>query len=57
MELRLNLAEILEPHREERHLIVLHDYPDPDAIASAYAHQLISAEYELRARFLAVTRH
>ena len=52
MELRLNLAEILEPHREERHLIVLHDYPDPDAIASAYAHRLISAEYEIETDIL-----
>jgi nanoRNase/pAp phosphatase (c-di-AMP/oligoRNAs hydrolase) len=37
------LIELLEAHRGERHLIVLHTYPDPDAISSAYAHRLISA--------------
>jgi nanoRNase/pAp phosphatase (c-di-AMP/oligoRNAs hydrolase) len=47
MEPQLNLAEILEPHREERHVVVLHDYPDPDAISSAFAHRLISAEYDI----------
>jgi nanoRNase/pAp phosphatase (c-di-AMP/oligoRNAs hydrolase) len=52
MELELNLAEILEPHRGERHLIVVHEYPDPDAIASAFAHRLISAEYGIEADIL-----
>ena len=47
MEHKLNLAEVLEPHREERHVVVLHDYPDPDSISSAYAHRLISAEYDI----------
>jgi nanoRNase/pAp phosphatase (c-di-AMP/oligoRNAs hydrolase) len=45
MDLKLNLAEILEPHRGERHVVVLHEYPDPDAIASGNAHRLISGEY------------
>ena len=39
------IADILERHRGEKHLVILHDYPDPDAIASAYAHRLISAQY------------
>ena len=39
------LFELLEAHHGERHIIVLHTYPDPDAIASAYAHRLISAHY------------
>jgi nanoRNase/pAp phosphatase (c-di-AMP/oligoRNAs hydrolase) len=52
MEMGLSLAEILEPHRGERHIIVLHDYPDPDAIASAYAHRLISTEYDIEADIL-----
>jgi len=47
MELKLNLEDILEPHRGERHVVVLHSYPDPDAISSAFTHQLISAEYEI----------
>jgi nanoRNase/pAp phosphatase (c-di-AMP/oligoRNAs hydrolase) len=52
MEPKLNLAEILEPHRGERHVIVMHDYPDPDAIASAFAHRLISSEYDIEADIL-----
>jgi nanoRNase/pAp phosphatase (c-di-AMP/oligoRNAs hydrolase) len=36
---------ILEKHRGERHLVVLHDFPDPDALSAAFAHRLISAEY------------
>ncbi len=36
------LVQLLEAHRGERHVIVLQNYPDPDAISSAYAHQLIS---------------
>jgi nanoRNase/pAp phosphatase (c-di-AMP/oligoRNAs hydrolase) len=38
-----NLFELLTAHRGERHIIVLHAYPDPDAISAAYAHRLISA--------------
>jgi nanoRNase/pAp phosphatase (c-di-AMP/oligoRNAs hydrolase) len=41
------LAEILEAHRGEQHVIVIHDYPDPDAISAAYAHRLISAQFEI----------
>ncbi len=33
---------LLKDHQGERHLIALQDFPDPDAISSAYAHQLIS---------------
>jgi nanoRNase/pAp phosphatase (c-di-AMP/oligoRNAs hydrolase) len=52
MEAKLKLDDILEPHRGERHLIVLHDYPDPDAIASAYTHQLISSQHDIEADIL-----
>ena len=41
----LPIAEVLEKHHGERHLVVLHSYPDPDAISSAFAHKLISAQY------------
>jgi nanoRNase/pAp phosphatase (c-di-AMP/oligoRNAs hydrolase) len=47
-----NLAAILEKHHGEKHLIVLHDYPDPDAIASAFAHRLISARFDIQADIL-----
>jgi nanoRNase/pAp phosphatase (c-di-AMP/oligoRNAs hydrolase) len=39
------LTALLEKHRDERHLVVLHEFPDPDAISSAFAQRLISAEY------------
>lgn len=43
------IEKILSAHKGEKHLIVLHDYPDPDAIASAYAHKLISAMFDIEA--------
>jgi len=42
-----DLAKVLEAHRGERHVIALQAYPDPDAIASAFAHRLISARFEI----------
>lgn len=41
------LQALLEAHRGERHVIVLQSFPDPDAISSAYAHQLISARFSI----------
>jgi nanoRNase/pAp phosphatase (c-di-AMP/oligoRNAs hydrolase) len=52
MEDKPKIAEILESHRGERHLIVLHDYPDPDAISSAFAHRLISTRFDIEADIL-----
>jgi nanoRNase/pAp phosphatase (c-di-AMP/oligoRNAs hydrolase) len=43
------IADVLDAHRGERHIIVLHDYPDPDAISSAFAHRLISAGFDIEA--------
>lgn len=43
------LADLLEAHRGERHIIVLQDYPDPDAISSALAHQLTCQAYDITA--------
>lgn len=45
---KLKLADFLERHRGEKHLVVLHDYPDPDAISSAFAHKLISAQFDIQ---------
>jgi nanoRNase/pAp phosphatase (c-di-AMP/oligoRNAs hydrolase) len=39
------LAGVLEAHHGERHAIVMQDYPDPDAISTAWAHQLIAARF------------
>jgi nanoRNase/pAp phosphatase (c-di-AMP/oligoRNAs hydrolase) len=52
LEDKTKIAEILESHRGERHLVVLHDYPDPDAIASAFAHRLISAQFDIEVGIL-----
>jgi nanoRNase/pAp phosphatase (c-di-AMP/oligoRNAs hydrolase) len=46
------LAEMLDAHRGEHHVVVLQDYPDPDAIASALAHQLISRDYDIQVDIL-----
>src|SRR6185436_4210360 len=39
------MAALLEKHRGEHHAIVMQDYPDPDAISSAWAHKLIAARF------------
>jgi nanoRNase/pAp phosphatase (c-di-AMP/oligoRNAs hydrolase) len=39
------LAALLEKHRTERHAIVMQDYPDPDALSSAWAHKMIAARF------------
>ena len=45
----LCMQQILGSHQGERHLIVIQDFPDPDAISAAYAHQLISKSYTIEA--------
>lgn len=40
-------AHFLQQHQGERHVIVLQEYPDPDAISSALAHQLLGRQYEI----------
>ena len=42
-----DLYKVLEAHRGERHVIVLQAFPDPDAISSAFAHRLISAQFNI----------
>jgi nanoRNase/pAp phosphatase (c-di-AMP/oligoRNAs hydrolase) len=37
------LHEFLQRHRAERHCVALQDYPDPDAIACAFAYRLLAA--------------
>lgn len=38
----ITLDQVLESHRGERHIVVLQDYPDPDAISSAFTYKLIA---------------
>ncbi|MEP7198241.1 MAG: bifunctional oligoribonuclease/PAP phosphatase NrnA, partial [Chloroflexota bacterium] len=46
------IAQMLAAHRGERHAIVLQDFPDPDAISSAFAHRLISTGFNVEAHIL-----
>jgi nanoRNase/pAp phosphatase (c-di-AMP/oligoRNAs hydrolase) len=39
------LKAVLDAHKGETHIVAIQDFPDPDAIASAFAHQLICLNY------------
>ncbi len=41
------LVALLQTHKGERHAIVMQDYPDPDAISSAWAHKMIAAKFAI----------
>lgn len=41
------LGRILERHRGEKQIVVIQDFPDPDALSSAWAYQLIAANYDI----------
>lgn len=43
-----NLRQTLEQHRGERHIVVIQDFPDPDALSSAWAYQLIAEPYQIQ---------
>jgi nanoRNase/pAp phosphatase (c-di-AMP/oligoRNAs hydrolase) len=45
-------ARFLDSHRDERHAVALQDYPDPDAIASALAYQLLAVTRDIRVDIL-----
>ncbi|MBF2025572.1 MAG: bifunctional oligoribonuclease/PAP phosphatase NrnA [Oscillatoriales cyanobacterium C42_A2020_001] len=42
------LRQLLERHRGERQLIVLQDFPDPDALSSAWTYKLIAQKFEIQ---------
>ncbi|MGB5961360.1 MAG: bifunctional oligoribonuclease/PAP phosphatase NrnA [Coleofasciculaceae cyanobacterium] len=42
------LRQTLERHSNERQLIVIQDFPDPDALSSAWAYQLIAQQYNIQ---------
>jgi nanoRNase/pAp phosphatase (c-di-AMP/oligoRNAs hydrolase) len=44
--------EFLRRHRGERHAVALQDFPDPDAIASAFAYRLLAATADIDADIL-----
>lgn len=43
-----SLQHILEKHQNERQLVVMQDFPDPDALSSAWAYQLIAEQYDIQ---------
>lgn len=42
------LRETLERHRGDRQLILVQDFPDPDALSGAWAYQLIAQQYKIQ---------
>lgn len=46
------LVAVLEAHRGEKHAIVLQEFPDPDAIASGFAHQVICKSFDIETTIL-----
>jgi len=38
---------MLEQHAGERHAIIIQNYPDPDAISSAFAHKVMAKKYNI----------
>ena len=41
------LRQTLENHRGEKQVVVIQDFPDPDALSSAWTYQLIAANYDI----------
>jgi nanoRNase/pAp phosphatase (c-di-AMP/oligoRNAs hydrolase) len=42
------LRQTLEKHRGEHQIVVIQDFPDPDALSSAWAYQLIAQQYDIQ---------
>ncbi|HEY9846566.1 MAG TPA: bifunctional oligoribonuclease/PAP phosphatase NrnA, partial [Candidatus Caenarcaniphilales bacterium] len=42
------LRQTLERHRGERQLVILQDFPDPDAMSSAWAYKLIAEQFDVQ---------
>ncbi|WP_036480327.1 bifunctional oligoribonuclease/PAP phosphatase NrnA [Myxosarcina sp. GI1] len=41
------LQQVLEEHKGERQIVVIQDFPDPDALSSAWAYLLIAENYDI----------
>lgn len=48
----LELAQLLESRRGERHVVALQDFPDPDALSCGMAYREIAARYDIEAELL-----
>ena len=42
------LQKTLLTHRHERQLVILQDFPDPDALSCAWTYQLIAQQYDIK---------
>jgi nanoRNase/pAp phosphatase (c-di-AMP/oligoRNAs hydrolase) len=42
------LRQTLEHHWHDRQLVILQDFPDPDALSCAWAYQLIAQQYDIQ---------
>ena len=41
------VQSLLDNHRDERQIILLQDFPDPDALSSAWTYKLIASTYDI----------
>ena len=41
------LRDLLDQHRGDRHLVLLQDFPDPDALSAAWTYQLIARHHDV----------
>jgi nanoRNase/pAp phosphatase (c-di-AMP/oligoRNAs hydrolase) len=46
------LQRTLLVHRHDRQLIILQDFPDPDALSCAWAYQLIAQQYDIKTEII-----
>ncbi|AUT03968.1 exopolyphosphatase-like protein [Nostoc sp. CENA543] len=46
------LQKTLLSHRHERQLIILQDFPDPDALSCAWTYQLIAQQYDIKCEII-----
>jgi nanoRNase/pAp phosphatase (c-di-AMP/oligoRNAs hydrolase) len=46
------LQKTLLAHRHERHLVILQDFPDPDALSCAWTYQLIVQQYDIKCEII-----
>ncbi|TAG40375.1 MAG: bifunctional oligoribonuclease/PAP phosphatase NrnA, partial [Oscillatoriales cyanobacterium] len=46
------LRQMFDRHRGDRQLILLQDFPDPDALSSAWAYKLIAEQYDIQCEII-----
>ncbi|MDZ8259189.1 bifunctional oligoribonuclease/PAP phosphatase NrnA [Nostoc sp. ChiQUE01b] len=46
------LQKNLLAHRHDRQLVILQDFPDPDALSCAWAYQLIAQQYDIKCEII-----